>query len=106
MLEVSSTGGDVQFDGRVIRIRRVSRMARSVFRQAQQQTIPITAVQGIEWRDASRWHAGHIRLVVAGSQASTQPTAVNRDENAVLFGLREQPEFEELRTAIEQALSQ
>lgn len=104
MIEVSSLGGDVRFDGETITIRRSSRMVRSTLGDAE-MTIPLRRVTGVEWKSASLWHSGHIRFAVPGSQASALPTPVNRDRNAVLFSRKEQAAFEKLRQAVQEAIS-
>ncbi|MFF7023054.1 DUF4429 domain-containing protein [Streptomyces klenkii] len=98
---VSPAGGEVHFDGQLITIRRTGRMARSIFGNTQ-LIIPIGMISSLEWREATRWHAGHLRFVTAGSL----PVAVNRDRHAILFGKQQQPDFEHLRSQVQKALSQ
>lgn len=105
MIEVESVGGTVQFDGKIVTIRRAgSRLARSVFGSVE-HTIPVTQIASVQWQAASWRAAGHIRFVVPGSQASTERTAPGRDENAILFGRGDQPAFEKLRDLVQDALS-
>lgn len=104
MLEAKSVGGTVLFDGRNVTIRHESSIARSVFGNAE-HVLPIGHIGSVEWKSARWFRPGHIRFAVAGSQAGAWPTPVNRDENAVLFSSKEQAAFEELRAAVQDALS-
>lgn len=106
MIEIECVSGTVTFDGRTVTIHRSSsRIARSVFGKTE-HAIPVAQISAVQWQPASRFKAGHLRFVVPGSQAAALPTPVNRDENAILFGRREQPNFEKLRDLIKDALTQ
>ena len=104
MIEAKSAGGTVLFDGENVTICRESRIAVSVFGRSE-HTIAIRQIGSIAWKPATRWSAGHIRFAVPGSQAAAQRVPVNRDENAILFGRNEQAAFEQLRAAVQDALS-
>ena len=104
MIEVEAIGGHIHFDGRIITIRRTSRIARSVFGDTQ-TIIPVGHIGAVEWSEPHWYRAGHIRFAVAGTQTSATPTPVNRDLNACLFGKKERDAFEKLRLAVQDAIS-
>ncbi|MFE4857382.1 DUF4429 domain-containing protein [Streptomyces sp. NPDC056670] len=106
MIEVESVSGTVTFDGNAVTIHRgSSRIARSVFGNVT-HTLLLSQITAVQWRPASRFKAGHLLFVVPGSRAGALPTPVNRNENAVLFGRREEPAFEKLRDLVKDALTQ
>jgi hypothetical protein len=104
VIEASAMGTTVEFDGSTVTIRRISGIAVTIFDRTA-VSIPIAQIGAIEWKAPSWKGAGHLRLVVAGSQASATPTAPNRDVNAVLFSRKQAAAFEKLRDTIQAAIS-
>lgn len=105
MIEAVAGTTTVRFDGAMVVISRRPRPGMSLL-DAGDTSIPLTAVQSIEWKPAGRFSLGHIRFAVAGSQAAALPTPVNRDANAVAFTRKHADAFEKLRDTIQAALSQ
>lgn len=104
-MEARSVSGTVSFNGQTVTIRREGRLAVSVFGHGE-HTVPIVRITSVDWKPATLFSSGHIRFTVPGSQASAEPTAVNRDENAMLFSRKDQPAFEKLYALVRDALSQ
>lgn len=95
----------VTFDGSAVTIRRAGLPGVTLVGRGE-HTIPIAQISAIQWKDAGRFTLGLFRLSVPGSQASTERTTIARDENAVPFGRKQQPQFEVLRKALQDAISQ
>ena len=109
MIEAASRIAAIAFDGRAVTITRT----RSGYVGKGTQTIPISQISAIRWKPAGSWSgAGHIKFVLAGTVARTYDrtkvfkTDVLKDENAVPFSRKQQPDFEKLRAAVEQAIAQ
>lgn len=108
MISARGTNGTITFDGRVIAIERKGFMARSTVGVGT-KTIPVANVVAVQWKPAGLT-AGFIALTIAGgnevrSRFGRQARTAMTDENTVAFHLRRQPEFEQVRAAIEQAVN-
>lgn len=108
MIEAASRSATVTFDGHAVTITRT----KSGPVGKGTQTIPVGQISAIRWKDAGRWSgAGHIRFILAGtmaprySQTAVFKTDVYKDPNAVTFSYKGQPQFEQLRTAINEAIA-
>jgi hypothetical protein len=110
VIEAANRTASITFDGATVTITR-NRSAFGVDKGTR--TIPIAQISAIQMKAAGKWSgAGHIRFVIAGTQEhryrQTQvfKTDVLKDANAVPFGYKQQPEFEAVKTAVEQAIAQ
>lgn len=111
MIQASNTTTTVSFDGAVVTI---DRQKGNGFLPAGARTIPLAQIAAIRWFDARgglRARGGYMRFVIAGtvekrySQTALVKTDLLKDENAVPFSHRQQPEFEKLKAAIDAALA-
>lgn len=109
MIEAGNRTATVTFDGHAVTITRHG----DGFVPRGTRTIPIGQITAIRWKPASKWKGpGHLRFVLAGtvehrySQTAILKTDILKDENAVPFGHTQQPAFEALKDALEQAISQ
>jgi hypothetical protein len=106
--EARGRNGQVAFDGRAITIRREGFVARSVH-GANEKTIPLQHVSAVQFKPASPLTLGFIQFSIPGEQSKSRRgnrsiKAAGRDENAVVFTAKQQPDFDTLRSEIERAL--
>lgn len=105
-LTASGKTGDIIFDGKAVTIIRNCRVG-GWHKGRGLKTVPISASAAIEWRSASWWANGFIRLTPpadVGLRVETGIRAAARDVNAVVFTKKQAPEFEVVKTAIEAAI--
>lgn len=108
----AGTNGQVSFDGYTVTITRNGFMARQAVGGAGGKSIPVGSIGGIEWRPVTAMHRrGFIHFAVVGSvsgrgRASARSTDQWRDADGVQFSPGQQPQFERLRAAVEQAMGQ
>lgn len=110
MSEITAKGrnGQVTFDGKVVTITREGFGGR-VSHGRNRKDFPVSRVSGVQLRPNSLMSAGYFALTLPGAQEGTRKHGGGardavKDENAVVFGKRSQPEFEALRDAILRAL--
>jgi hypothetical protein len=106
-LEVKGYSGTVTFDGESITITRTG-LGRVTIGKGQIR-IPISHVAAVRWKPAGPLVNGYIHFSMPGSidkrsRFGRQTHDVGHDENSVIFHLRQMPEFEKLRAAVEAAI--
>jgi hypothetical protein len=109
-LEAVGVNGQIQFDGTTITILRRGFVARTTIGKGE-KAIPVRSVTAVQWKPAGMGVRGFIQLTVPGgnerrSQLGRQTTDAARDENSVLFSKTQQPSFEVVRQAVQQAITQ
>lgn len=109
MIEVHGQGGQIQFDGQYITITRKGFLARTTIGKGEKR-LHIVQIAAIQWKPAGPLVNGFIQFTLPGgnerrSAFGAQTTSAARDENSVIFTRKQQPEFEKLRTAIDQAIA-
>lgn len=108
MLEAKGTNGTLKFDGHTVTLERTGFNARITVGVGS-KTIPLASINAVQWKNAG-FSAGFIQFTVSGgserrSQFGRQAKDAMRDENSVTFHVNQQPAFEPIRTAIEQAIA-
>ncbi|GAB2912979.1 DUF4429 domain-containing protein [Streptomyces mayteni] len=110
MLWAKGNNGTISFDGRTIIIERRGFIARVfVGGGGGNKTIHITSVTAVQWKNAS-FIAGFIQLTISGGSDFRARSGKNRrdallDEYSVTFQARQQAAFEQVRDAIQQAIT-
>jgi hypothetical protein len=108
MIEAAGTGGQLAFDGQYVTITRNGFLARATHGRGDKK-IPITAISAVQWKPAGITN-GFLQLSIGGAdrQAAKGGRTMNaaKDENSVVFTKKQQPAFEQLRTALEQAIAE
>ncbi|WP_406508576.1 DUF4429 domain-containing protein [Streptomyces sp. NBC_00212] len=109
MIEVSGYGGQIQFDGQYLTITRKGFLARATIGKGEKR-LHISQVTAIQWKPAGPFVNGFIQFTLPGgkerrSAFGGQTTSAAHDENSVVFTKKQQPEFEKLRAALDQAIS-
>ncbi|MEH0110633.1 DUF4429 domain-containing protein [Tersicoccus sp. MR15.9] len=101
--------GAIEFDGTFITIHRTGMRARLTVGKGDKR-IPISALQGTQWRPAGGLTNGFLQLVISGSsetksQFGSQAMSAVNDENSVMFTRKQEAEFAHLRQVLDQALA-
>jgi len=113
MMEAKGSNGVISFDGRIVRITRRGVRGMSLHGKGD-KAIPLQSLGSVQMKPAGRLSEGFLQFgVVGGVERNTirrkrtygGEGAVS-DENSVMFKRKHQPEFEAVRNAILEALSQ
>ncbi|MCF3102927.1 DUF4429 domain-containing protein [Streptomyces roseoverticillatus] len=109
MIEVSGQGGQVQFDGQYITITRKGFLARATVGKGEKR-LHISQITAVQWKPAGPLVNGFIQFTLPGgnerrSAFGGQTASAAQDENSVVFTKKQQPEFEMLRAALDQAIA-
>jgi hypothetical protein len=108
MLEAKGTNGTLEFDGQTVTIKRTGFSARMLVGGGEKR-IPVASLTAVQWRKAGLT-TGFIQFTLAGgierrSKPGQTGSDAKHDENTVTFHARQQPTFEPIREAIEQAIA-
>ncbi|MEW2163900.1 DUF4429 domain-containing protein [Streptomyces sp. NPDC007084] len=87
--------GKASFDGRAVSFRWFWTGASSAKWKAGDQSFPVSALSGVEWRSPEVFE-GHLRLLRREPGSLTQPAQADQDPAAVVFGLGYGPVHESL----------
>lgn len=109
VLVAKGWNGTAIFDGSSVVIRRSGFRARATLGKGEKR-IPVTAIAAVELKPAGPVMQGLIRFTVPGgieqrSRFGRRTQDAAYDENAVLFRRYQQAVFEQLRAAVESAIS-
>jgi hypothetical protein len=109
MIEAKGKAGQLQFDGQYVTITRKGMLARSIVGKGEKR-LHIGQISAVQWKPAGFTANGFIQFTIPGgneikSRFGNQSQAALHDENSVVFGRSQQPEFERIRAAIEQAIA-
>lgn len=107
-LEAKGYGGSVTFDGQFVEIKR-SGLGRLVVGKGTKR-IHVRHISSIQVKPAGPMTNGFIQFSMSGgderrSQFGRQTFDAAGDENSMIFTRKQQPAFEQLRRAIEDAMS-
>jgi hypothetical protein len=105
VIEIRMTTLTVAFDGEHLTI---DRHRPTRYLPAARKTIPIGQISGVQWKPAGRLTVGWLRITIPGTietRSRHQEKDALRDENTITFKTAKQAEFDQLRKAIEDAIS-
>lgn len=100
-------GGQVTFDGQFVEISK--RGAAAFISASGNKRVHVSRISGVQIKPATRWTNGFIQFTIPGgnevrAQWGRQSIDASRDENSVIFDRKREPQFLELRDAIEKAI--
>jgi len=100
---IEGSNGTITLENDRLRIRRKG-IANFLTQGIQgEKTIPFTAIRAVQFKDAGSWMAGYIQFTLAGAiERAPGILEATKDENAVLFEKKQQPQFDLLRQKVEQ----
>ena len=109
-MEVKGVNGTVVVDGGFVTIQRKGFLARSGVGKGEKR-IPLRQITAVQFKPAGAMISGFIQFSLGGgterrSAFGRQSFDAASDENSVMFTKKQQPEFEELRAAIEQGIAE
>ncbi|MGW2620333.1 DUF4429 domain-containing protein [Streptomyces sp. NPDC001500] len=109
MIEVSGQGGQIQFDGQYVTITRKGFLARATVGKGEKR-LHVSQIAATQWKPAGPFVNGFIQFTLPGgierrSAFGAQTANAAQDENSVVFTKKQQPEFEKLRAAVDQAIA-
>ncbi|WP_439943368.1 DUF4429 domain-containing protein [Streptomyces sp. BBFR115] len=109
MIEVSGRGGQIQFDGQYVTITRKGFLARTTVGKGEKR-LHISQIAAVQWKPAGAFVHGFIQFTLPGgnerrSAFGSQTKSAVQDENSVVFTKQQQPQFEKLRAALDQAIA-
>ena len=95
-MEARSRTGSVRLTGDAIIVSR-----RELFASADNsRTVRLSELVGVDFRSATAFQPGYLKLVFGGDDASSDLSLKAFDRNALEFTLEEQPQFSALRAAL------
>lgn len=108
-MHVKGQGGQIAFDGRFVTILRKGFLARATLGKGEKR-LPVKAITGVQWKPAGPLVNGFIQFTVPGGnevrgRLGSQTANASKDENSVVFTKAQQPAFEQLRAAVEDAIA-
>ncbi|MFE9593596.1 DUF4429 domain-containing protein [Streptomyces sp. NPDC006294] len=109
MIEVSGQGGQIVFDGQYVTITRKGFLARATHGKGEKR-LHISQISAVQWKPAGAMVNGFIQFTVPGGnevrgRLGSQTSNAAKDENSVIFTKQQQPEFEKLRSVLDQAIA-
>ncbi|MEU4996568.1 DUF4429 domain-containing protein [Streptomyces sp. NPDC021622] len=109
MIKVSGKGGQIEFDGEYVTITRKGFLTRGGVGKGHKR-LHVSQIAAVQWKPAGPLVNGFIQFTVPGgierrSQFGNQSLRAAQDENSVMFTKKQQPEFEELRVALDEAIA-
>lgn len=109
MIEAVGKAGQIHFDGQYITITRKGFLARSIVGKGEKR-LHIAQISGVQWKPAGPLVNGFIQFTLPGgierrSARGSQTQQALKDENSVVFTKAQQPAFEALRTALDEAIA-
>jgi len=107
-MQVKGHNGTISLDGTFVTIARTGFLARATIGKGEKR-IPVGQISAVQFKRAGWAMNGFIQFTVAGgverrSQFGSQTNSASHDENSVIFTRSQQPEFEQLRDAVEAAM--
>lgn len=101
--------GQVEFDGRMVTIKRDGFFAR-VAHGKNEKSLPLRQITAVQLKPVSLTSSGYIQFTVPGETSKNKrrgsaATSATKDENSVIFTKKHQSDFEALAKAINAALA-
>ena len=103
---VKGYNGQVDFDGKTLLITRKGGMAFISQGLKGEKKIPVGNVTSVQFKSANMLTNGYIQFATASSESRGGILDATKDENSIMFTKAMQPEFEALRSAVEEAIEQ
>ncbi|MFB6825128.1 DUF4429 domain-containing protein [Streptomyces virginiae] len=108
MIEVSGQGGQLVFDGQYVTITRKGFLARATHGKGEKR-LHVAQISAVQWKPAGALVNGFIQFSIGGADRQApkggRTLDASKDENSIVFTRQQQPEFERLRVALDQAIA-
>jgi hypothetical protein len=108
-IEAQGHNGTVVFDGQFVSLQRKGVLARLSVGKGEKR-IPLRSINAVQLKPAGPVMNGYIEFSLGGgserrAQFGRQTVDAVNNENAVMFTRKQQPAFDQLRAAVEQAIA-
>ncbi|MFE9906424.1 DUF4429 domain-containing protein [Streptomyces achromogenes] len=108
MIHASGQGGQMAFDGQYVTITRNGFLGRATHGRGEKR-LHIASISSVQWKPPGALTNGFIQLSLGGADRQalkgSRTMDAAKDENSVVFTKKQQPEFQALRAALEQAIA-
>ncbi|MGW3511190.1 DUF4429 domain-containing protein [Streptomyces sp. NPDC000994] len=103
------TGGQLRFDGQYVTFEHKGFLARATTGKGEKR-LHISQISAVQWKPAGMVVNGFIQFTIPGgnevrSSFGSQTFSAVEDENSVVFNRNQQPAFEAMRAAIDEAIA-
>lgn len=110
VIKASGRNGQITFDGKMVTITREGFAARATHGRGE-KSIPLRQITAVQLKPNGFATVGFIQFTVPGEQSSRTSKGgrtmdASKDENAVLFAKKAEPEFLALKSAVQQAIAE
>jgi len=107
LITANGHNGQLELLTNKIRIKRKGALGFMSHGYAGEREIQIDQISSINYKPAGMLANGYIQFTfLGGTQAAAGITHATRDENAIIFLKKQQPEFEQIKTAIDKKLAE
>lgn len=107
MLEAKGHGGQIRFDGDTLIISRKGMLGLLTQGLKGDKEIGLEHISSVQFKPAGALFNGYIQFAfVGGTENKAGILAATSDENSVMFTIRQQPAFEEIRDAIKKRIAE
>lgn len=108
-MEIKGVNGQVHFDGQYVTITRKGFLARASIGKGEKR-LHISQITALQWKPAGALVNGYLQFTIPGgverrSKFGKQTPDAIRDENSIIFTKQQQPQFEHLRAALDDAIA-
>lgn len=109
VIKANGRNGQISFDGKMVTITREGFAARATHGRGE-KSIPIRQIAAVQVKPNSFATVGYIQFTVPGEISSRTSKGgrtmdASKDENAVLFTKKNEPEFLAIKAAVQQAIA-
>ncbi|WP_234340415.1 DUF4429 domain-containing protein [Streptomyces sp. TP-A0875] len=103
------TGGQLRFDGQYVTFEHKGFLARTTTGKGEKR-LHISQISAVQWKPAGMVVNGFIQFTIPGgnevrSSFGSQTFSAVEDENSVVFNRNQQPAFDAMRAAIDEAIA-
>ncbi|RAN72787.1 hypothetical protein B5P43_31835 [Bacillus sp. SRB_336] len=105
MMEAKGHNGTLEFNGKMVTIRRTGFLARATVGKGEKR-IPVKNITAVQWKEPGAMANGFIAFTLPGgnetrSRFGSQTVDAGRDENAIVITKKHADAFRVIRDAIE-----
>jgi hypothetical protein len=109
-LEAKGHNGTLEFNGKMVVIKRTGLLAK-LSTGSGEKRIPLKHISAVQWKEPGPVVNGFISFTIPGgnekqSRFGSQTSSAAKDENAIIITKKHSAAFQEIRDAIEAAISE
>ena len=109
-MEARGHNGTLEFNGKMVIIKRTGLLARMSTGSGEKR-IPVKHISAVQWKEPGNMVNGFISFTIPGatekqSAFGSQTRSAIKDENSIIITKKHAADFQEIRDAIEAAISE